>query len=56
MCGAGYGERSDERADRRNGYWEREWDTRAGTVKLAIPSCGPGPTSPRVAAGTPPPG
>jgi putative transposase len=37
MCGAGYGERSDERTNRRNGYREREWDTRAGTVELAIP-------------------
>jgi transposase-like protein len=37
MCGAGYGERSDERTNRRNGYREREWDTRAGTVELSIP-------------------
>jgi putative transposase len=37
MCGAGYGERSDERTNRRNGYRDREWDTRAGTVELAIP-------------------
>jgi len=37
ICGAGYGERSDERVNRRNGYRERDWDTRAGTVELAIP-------------------
>ena len=37
MCGAGYGERSEERVNSRNGYREREWDTRAGTVELAIP-------------------
>ena len=37
MCGAGYGERSQERVNRRNGYRERDWDTRAGTVELAIP-------------------
>jgi putative transposase len=37
VCGAGYGERSDERVNRRNGYRAREWDTRAGTVELAIP-------------------
>jgi len=36
-CGAGYGERSPERTNRRNGYRAREWDTRAGTVELAIP-------------------
>jgi transposase-like protein len=37
MCGAPYGERSDERTNQRNGYRAREWDTRAGTVELAIP-------------------
>jgi putative transposase len=37
LCGAGYGERSEERANSRNGYRVREWDTRVGTVDLAIP-------------------
>lgn len=37
LCGAGYGERSSERTNRRNGYRTRQWDTRAGTVELAIP-------------------
>ena len=37
VCGAGYGERSDERANTRNGYRRREWDTRAGSIDLAIP-------------------
>ncbi|GAA4200076.1 hypothetical protein GCM10023074_31450 [Microbispora amethystogenes] len=37
LCGAGYGEVSRERVNRRNGYRSREWDTRAGTVELAIP-------------------
>jgi transposase-like protein len=37
VCGAEYGERSGERVKRRNGYRERDWDTRAGTVELAIP-------------------
>ncbi|MFC4592565.1 IS256 family transposase [Sphaerisporangium corydalis] len=37
MCGADYGTRSDERTNRRNGYRVRDWDTRAGTVELAIP-------------------
>ncbi len=37
VCGAGYGERSAERTNRCNGYRAREWDTRAGTVELAVP-------------------
>jgi len=37
VCGAGYGVRSEERTNTRNGYRAREWDTRAGTIELAIP-------------------
>jgi transposase-like protein len=37
VCGAGYGERSDQRVNTRNGYRRREWDTRAGSIALAIP-------------------
>jgi len=37
LCGASYGERSAERTNRRNGYRERRWDTRAGTIDLEIP-------------------
>ena len=37
LCGAGYGERSPERVNRRNGYRDRPWDTRLGTVPLQIP-------------------
>jgi len=37
LCGAAYGERSDERTNSRNGYRPRDWDTRVGTVDLAIP-------------------
>jgi putative transposase len=37
LCGAGYGERTAERTNSRNGYRHREWDTRAGTIELAIP-------------------
>jgi hypothetical protein len=41
VCGAGYGERSDERTNTRNGYRHREWDTRAGSVDLQVPKlCG----------------
>jgi transposase-like protein len=37
LCGAPYGERSPERVNIRNGYRERTWDTRVGTIELAIP-------------------
>jgi transposase-like protein len=36
-CGAEYGTRSPERTNSRNGYRAREWDTRTGTIELAIP-------------------
>ena len=36
-CGAGYQQRSSERTNSRNGYRERRWDTRAGSIELAIP-------------------
>jgi transposase-like protein len=37
LCGASYGERSPERVNRRNGYRERDWDTRVGSIELAVP-------------------
>jgi putative transposase len=37
VCGADYGQRSEQRVNSRNGYRAREWDTRAGTIELAIP-------------------
>jgi putative transposase len=36
-CNAGYGEVTPDRVNSRNGYRLREWDTRAGTIELAIP-------------------
>ena len=55
LCAAAYGERTPERENRRNGYRERVWDTRAGSVDLKIPklrqgSYFPGFLEPRRAA------
>ena len=36
-CGAGHGERSEQRINSRNGFRDRDWDTRVGTVPLRIP-------------------
>ena len=51
-CGAGYGEKSPERLNSRNGYRDRTRDTRAGSVELKIPklrqgSCFPDILEPR---------
>ena len=37
QIGAAHGERSETRLTRRNGYRERRWDTRVGTIELEIP-------------------
>jgi putative transposase len=37
LTGASLGERSPERINSRNGYRDRDWETRAGTVELRIP-------------------
>src|SRR5207253_3963331 len=37
VCVTGYGERSSQRVNRRNGYRERDWDTRVGSIELAVP-------------------
>ena len=36
-CGADYGQRSAERVNSRNGYRHRDFDTRAGTIDVAVP-------------------
>ena len=56
LCGAGYGERSTERTNRRNGYRERRFDTRVGTIDLAVPKLRAGSYFPGLAAPAAPAG
>jgi putative transposase len=37
LCGVAHGERSPDRINQRNGFRDRSWETRAGTVELRIP-------------------
>jgi transposase-like protein len=46
QCNAAYGERTDERENSRNGYRMRPWDTRVGSVDLAVPKLRTGVYSP----------
>jgi hypothetical protein len=48
LCQAGYGERSPERANRRNGYRERLGETRAGSIPVQIPKLRTGSYFPAV--------
>ncbi len=56
QCGAGYGERSEERVNSRNGYRQRPWDTRVGTIDLAVPKLREGIYCPEWLAGAAPAG
>lgn len=37
LCGAPYGATTSERVNQRNGYRSRRWDTRVGSIELAVP-------------------
>ncbi len=50
VCGAAYGTTSPDRTNRRNGYRSREFDTRAGTLDLAVPKLRTSTYFPPVAA------
>ena len=36
-CGAEFGQKSEDRVNYRNGYRQRRWDTRVGTIPLELP-------------------
>ena len=46
QCNAAYGERTPERENSRNGYRLRPWDTRVGSIELAVPKLRRGVYSP----------
>jgi putative transposase len=46
LTGATHGEKSVLRLAQRNGYHDRDWETRAGTVELRIPKLCKGTYSP----------
>ena len=56
VCGAGYGQRSPDRSNTRNGYRHRGWDTRAGIDRPGDPEAAGGKLLPGVAAGAAPAG
>ena len=47
-CGAGYDEKNAARLNSRNGYRDRTWDTRAGSVELQIPKLRQGSYNTRI--------
>ncbi len=55
LCRASFGEVSPARLNRRNGYRHREFDTRVGTLDVAIPKLRGGQLLSGLAAGAAPP-
>ena len=51
LCGAGYGQRSAERTNQRNGYRPRQFDTRAGIFGFGDPQAAAGLVLPRLVVG-----
>ena len=51
--GAGYGEKNPLRLVQRNGYRDRDWETRAGTVELRIPEAQEGLLLPELPGAAP---
>jgi putative transposase len=47
-CDVAPGERGAERRNQRNGYRNRDWQTRAGTVELRVPKPPPWQLLPRL--------
>jgi putative transposase len=45
LTGAAHGEKNSARLVQRNGYRNRDWEARAGTVELRIPKLGMALTS-----------
>jgi len=55
LCGATFRQRSGGRVNGRNGYRERPFDTRTGTIALAVPKLRSGSYFPGLAARAPAP-